>query len=310
MFSASFLWVYIFFYNLPRFLDLIGMTIAIIGIGNMGGAILRGLIKSGTCRPEDLVCTAKSEATLKNICKYDANIRVNSNNAAAAAEADIIILAVKPWLVAEVMEEIRPSLDLGRQIIVSVAAGITLNELVRYAEPEYDHIEMLRVIAEAEERELKLPEDFREPTVFRVIPNTAVEALCGVTFIAQHGATEEQTEQVRRLFAALGYALVVDEKQIPAGTALASCGIAFAMRYIRAAMEGGVELGFRPEEAARIVEHTVKGAAMLLLESGAHPEAEIDKVTTAGGITIKGLNAMEKSGFTAAVIDGLKAANV
>ena len=79
------------------------------------------------------------------------------------------------------------------------------------------------------------------------------------------------------------------------------------MRYIRAAMEGGVELGFRPEEAARIVEQTVKGAATLLLTQGTHPEAEIDKVTTAGGITIKGLNAMEREGFTNAVIEGLKA---
>jgi pyrroline-5-carboxylate reductase len=128
--------------------------------------------------------------------------------------------------------------------------------------------------------------------------------------IAHHGASDEQVEQVKGLFSALGYALVVDEKMLAAGTALASCGIAFAMRYIRAAMEGGVELGFRPEEAARLVEHTVKGAATLLLESGVHPEVEIDKVTTAGGITIKGLNAMERSGFSAAVIDGLKASKV
>ncbi len=281
MFSASFLWVYVFFYNLPRFLDFTGMTIAIIGTGNMGGAILRGLIKSGMCRPEEFICTAKSAVTKSKIREYNEAICVSDDNATAVAEADVVILAVKPWLVAEVMEEIRPCLDLGRQIIVSVAAGITLNDLVQWVGAP-------------------LP-------LFRVIPNTAVEALCGVTFIAQHGATEEQTALVHRLFSALGYALVVDEKLIPAGTALASCGIAFAMRYIRAAMEGGVELGFRPEEAARIVEHTVKGAATLLLESGAHPEAEIDKVTTAGGITIKGLNAMEKAGFTAAVIDGLKA---
>lgn len=270
------------------------MTIAIIGTGNMGGAILRGLIKSGTCRPEDIICTAKSEATLNKIREYDVRIRVSGSNAAAAAEADIIILAVKPWLVEEVMEEIRPSLDLGRQMIVSVAAGITLGQLAE-----------MFVAPSPCERDGERP----PIVIFRVIPNTAVESLCGVTFIAQHGATEEQTELVKRLFSALGYALVVDEKLIPAGTALASCGIAFAMRYIRAAMEGGVELGFRPEEAARIVEHTVKGAATLLLESGAHPEAEIDKVTTAGGITIKGLNAMEKAGFTAAVIDGLKATN-
>ena len=258
------------------------MTIAIIGTGNMGGAIMRGLIKSGSCRPEQIICTAKTEATLDRIREYDAHIGVCQDNAEAAAKADIVVLAVKPWLIGTVMEEIRPALD--KQTIVSVAAGVTLKDLAEMAG--------------------------RELPTFRAIPNTAVEALCGVTFIAQRGATDEQAEEVRALFAALGYALVVEEKLIPAGTALASCGIAFAMRYIRAAMEGGVELGFRPEEAARIVEHTVKGAATLLLESGAHPEAEIDKVTTAGGITIKGLNAMEEAGFTAAVIEGLKASNV
>ena len=286
------------------------MTIAIIGTGNMGGAIMRGLIKSGTCRPEEIICTAKSVATLDKIREYDARIGVTLDNAEAVAQADIVMLAVKPWLVETVIEEIRPSLKLDKQIIVSVAAGVTLEELVRYVEPEYNIVEMNRICAEVEGKETILPEGFCEPVIFRAIPNTAVEALCGVTLIAQHGATEEQVEQIRLLFTALGYALIVGENLIPAGTALASCGIAFAMRYIRAAMEGGVEMGFRPEEAARIVEHTVKGAATLLLESGAHPEAEIDKVTTAGGITIKGLNAMERSGFTAAVIDGLKATNV
>ena len=260
------------------------MTIAIIGTGNMGSAIARGLIKSGTCKPEEIICTAKTEATLNKVRAYEENIRTSRNNAEAAREADIVILAVKPWLVGGVMEEIRPSLD--RQLLVSVAAGITLDDLAQLAG-----------------RKEEMP-------LFRVVPNTAVEVLSGVTFIAHHGATEEQVQQVYRLFASLGYALTADEKLIPAGTALASCGIAFAMRYIRAAMEGGVELGFRPEEAARIVEHTVKGAATMLLNSGTHPEAEIDRVTTAGGITIKGLNAMERAGFTAAVIDGLKASNL
>ena len=269
------------------------MTIAIVGTGNMGGAIARGLVKSGTCRPEEIICTAKTKATLERIREFNDHIRVSQDNAAAAAQADIVLLAVKPWAVAEVVEEIRPVLDLDRQILVSVAAGVALDELAG----------MVDDAPYVERCSKHLP-------LFRVVPNTAVEALCGVSFIAAHGAMAEQTEQIRLLFAALGYALVVDEKLIPAGTALASCGIAFAMRYIRAAMEGGVELGFRPEEAARIVEHTVKGAATLLLEAGAHPEAEIDKVTTAGGITIKGLNAMEKAGFTAAVIDGLKASRV
>ncbi len=259
------------------------MTIAIIGTGNMGGAIMRGLIQSGACRPEEFICTAKTETTLDKISGYNPRIRTSKDNASAAAEADIIILAVKPWLVGVVMEEIRPVLRPNNQILVSVAAGITLGQLSEMAGA--------------------LP-------LFRAIPNTAVEALCGVTVTAHYGASDEQVSQVQSLFSALGYALVVEEKLIPAATSLTSCGIAFAMRYIRAAMEGGVELGFRPDEAARLVEHTVKGAATLLLESGMHPEAAIDKVTTAGGITIKGLNAMERSGFTAAVIDGLKATNV
>ena len=283
------------------------MKIAIIGTGNMGGAIMRGLIKSGTCRPEEFICTARSEATLDKIRGYAPSIGTSHDNASAVAEADIIIWAVKPWLVEEVMEEIRPSIRKEKQMIVSVAAGVTLSELVRYVEPEYDVVVANRICAEVVGEE---PEAFDEPVIFRAIPNTVVEALCGVTVMAHHGASAEQVAQVQGLFEALGYALVVEEKLIPAATSLTSCGIAFAMRYIRAAIEGGVELGFRPDEAARLVEHTVKGAATLLLESGMHPEVAIDKVTTAGGITIKGLNAMERSGFTAAVIDGLKATNV
>ncbi len=283
------------------------MKIAIIGTGNMGGAIVRGLIKSGTCSPEEITCTAKSENTLNKLREYSPALHVGHDNKEAVREADVVILAVKPWLMGNVIEEIRPAIDLKHQLIVSVAAGISLRDLTLLLIPDYERYEMERIIAKAEEREPVFPDTFAEPALFRVVPNTAAEVLESVTFIASRGATGEQTESIRRLFASIGYTMVVDEKLIPAGTSLASCGIAFAMRYIRAAMEGGVELGFRPEEAARIVEHTVKGAATLLLQSGTHPEAEIDKVTTAGGITIKGLNAMEREGFTNAVIEGLKA---
>ena len=249
----------------------------------MGGAIARGLIASGTWQAADLICTAKSDSGLARIQATLPGVQASRDNRQAAREADIVLLAVKPWLMSEVMEEIRPVLDFNRQLIISVAAGISLKEM---------------------EQLLAAP---GQPVLFRAIPNTAVEVLDGVTFICRQNASDEQTSQVHDLFAALGYTMVTDEQHLAAGTALASCGIAFAMRYIRAAMEGGVELGFRPEEAARIVEHTVHGAASLLLQSGMHPEIAIDKVTTAGGITIKGLNTMERSGFTAAVIDGLKA---
>lgn len=283
------------------------MTIAVIGTGNMGGAIVRGLVKSGTCDPKDIICTAKTENTLNKLRQYDASLRVSCDNKEAARAADIIILAVKPWFIRDVIEEIRPFVDLKRQMIISVAAGITLKDLTHLLVPDYEQYEMERIMAEAEEREPRFPESFAEPVLFRVVPNTAAEVLESVTFIASRGATGEQVELVRQLFSTIGYTMVVAEKLIPAGTSLASCGIAFAMRYIRAAIEGGVELGFRPGEAAEIVEHTVKGAAALLLSQGTHPEVEIDKVTTAGGITIKGLNAMECAGFTNAVIEGLKA---
>ena len=262
------------------------MKLAIIGTGNMGGAIARGLIAAGSWQAGDLLCTVKSDSGLSRLQATLPGVQAGRDNRQAAREADIILLAVKPWFIGSVIEEIRPVLDFKRQLIISVAAGISLCEL---------------------EELLAAPEAAEKPILFRAIPNTAVEVLDGVTFICRQNATDEQTALVHDLFAALGYTLVTDEQHLAAGTALASCGLAFAMRYVRAAMEGGVELGFRPEEAARIVEHTVHGAAGLLLQSGLHPEVAIDKVTTAGGITIRGLNAMERSGFTAAVIDGLKA---
>ncbi len=259
------------------------MKLAIIGTGNMGGAIARGLIAAGAWDAGKLICTAKTVASLERIQATLPGVQTTRDNRQAASEADIILLAVKPWLMREVIEEIRPALNFSRHIIISVAAGISLREM---------------------EQLLAAP---TQPVLFRAMPNTAVAVLDGVTFICQQNATEVQTSMVDRLFGALGYTVVTDEQHLAAGTALASCGIAFAMRYMRAAMEGGVELGFRPEEAARIVEHTVHGAASLLLQSGLHPEVAIDQVTSAGGITIKGLNAMERSGFTAAVIAGLKA---
>ena len=261
------------------------MKLAIIGAGNMGSAIARGLIASGTWQAANLICTVKSNAGLARVQSSLPGVLVSRDNRQAAAEADIILLAVKPWLMGEAIEEIRPALDPSRHIIISVAAGISLQELA----------ELLKAST--------------PPALFRAMPNTAVAVRDGVTFICPQNATDAQTAMVEGLFASLGYTVVTDEAHLNAGTALASCGIAFAMRYIRAAMEGGVELGFRPEEAARIVEHTVHGAASLLLQSGMHPEVALDKVTTAGGITIKGLNAMERSGFTAAVIDGLKASS-
>ena len=144
------------------------------------------------------------------------------------------------------------------------------------------------------------------PQTAFVIPNTAASTLQSMTFIAPVTAMEDALKLITDTFDRVGTTLVVEERQLAAGTTLASCGIAYALRYIRAAVEGGVELGFRADIAQEIVTQTVKGAASLL-ENGAHPESEIDKVTTPGGLTIKGLNEMERAGFSAAVVRGLKA---
>ena len=208
----------------------------------------------------------------------------------ASKEADIIVIAVKPWRVEEIIEEIRPSLNFDKQMIVSVAAGITFDQLNSFLTKNSGFDECLAT-----------------PVIFRIMPNTAIEVMSSMTFVAARNASTEQTDLIIRIFNELGNAMLVEERLMTAGTALASSGIAFALRYIRAAIEGGVELGFYPKQAQEIVVHTVKGAVDLLLENKSNPEMEIDKVTTPGGITIKGLNEMELSGFTSAVIRGLKA---
>jgi len=145
------------------------------------------------------------------------------------------------------------------------------------------------------------------PPLMLCIPNIAIAQLASMTFLVPVTTTAEQTQVVRNIFDEMGQTIITDEQHLPAGTTLASCGIAYAMRYIRAAAEGGVELGFRADDAKNIVMQTVMGAVKLLEASGLHPEAAIDLVTTPGGVTIKGLNEMEHAGFTSAVIRGLKA---
>jgi pyrroline-5-carboxylate reductase len=153
-----------------------------------------------------------------------------------------------------------------------------------------------------------MSQDGKMIPTFLVIPNIAIAQLQSMTFIVPTASAQpQQTEQVKALFDSMGHTLLTDEQHLAAGTTLASCGIAYAMRYIRAASEGGVELGFKANDAKQIVMQTLRGAVELLESSGMHPEQAIDLVTTPGGVTIKGLNEMEHAGFTSAVIRGLKA---
>ncbi|MCC8197038.1 MAG: pyrroline-5-carboxylate reductase [Tannerellaceae bacterium] len=265
------------------------MKVTIIGAGNIGGAVARGLAQGSYCKASDITCTAKSQQSLDRLKAENPDFNILSDNREASKGADIIFIGVKPWRVEEIIDQIKGVLDYDKQIIVSLAAGISFEQLSSFFTKHTGF-------------------DYTVPAIFRVIPNTAIEVLSSMTFVsASNNATQEQADLIVNLFKELGNAMLVEERLMGAGTALASSGVAFAMRYMRAAIEGGVELGFYPKEAQEIVVHTVKGAVDLLLTNKSNPETEIDKVTTPGGITIKGLNEMELSGFTSAVIRGLKA---
>ena len=261
------------------------MKLTIIGAGNIGGAIACGIGKSELFRALEVCCTDILTEKLSEIKKANPSVQVFTDNLSAVKDADIVIIAVKPWLVETVIDEIKEVMDYEKQIVVSVAAGVEFFNLCRYLD--------------------KKDEDL--PAIFRVIPNTAIAVRESVTFISSYNATNEQSTLIKSIFDELGLTVTVSEQLIKAGTALASCGIAYAFRYIRAAVAGAVELGIYPELAKKIELQTLRGAVTLLEINNSHPEIEIDKVTTPGGITIKGLNAMEEAGFTNAVIKGLKA---
>ena len=248
----------------------------------MGGAMADGFIKSGAVKPADISVANPTAQKLEHFALQGAS--VTTDNKTAAEGADIVIIAVKPWLVEQVVNELKPVLNYTRQTIITVAAGISGNQFTAW-----------------------LKKDDAVPQTFIVIPNTAIAVLASMTFIVPVNATADTTAIVKALFDNVGQTMVTDERHLSAGMTLASCGIAYAMRYVRAAAEGGVELGFKADMAKDIVLQTMKGAVELLQANGNHPEAEIDKVCTPGGLTIRGLNEMEHAGFTSAVIRGLKA---
>ena len=249
----------------------------------MGGAMADGFIKSGAVKPANISVANPTAQKLEHFALQGAS--VTTDNKTAAEGADIVVIAVKPWLVEQVVNELKPVLNYTRQTVITVAAGISGSQFTAW-----------------------LKKDDAVPQTFIVIPNTAIAVLASMTFIVPVNATADTTSTIKALFDSVGQTMVTDERHLSAGMTLASCGIAYAMRYVRAAAEGGVELGFKADMAKDIVLQTMKGAVELLQANGNHPEAEIDKVCTPGGLTIRGLNEMEHAGFTSAVIRGLKAA--
>lgn len=252
---------------------------AIIGAGNMGSAIAEGFLKTGIIKAENIFITDQRTEPLEYF--RSKGIHASHSNLEAVAFADVVIIAVKPFLVKTVLDDIKPKLDPSRQVLISIAAGISIKDM--------------------EDSIGKMP-------VFRVIPNTAIIIQESMTCIAEANSTKEQQELVLHIFNKLGKVILIQEDIMNAATVIGSCGTAFAMRFIRASIQGSVEIGLKPDIAQQIISQTALGAAKLLLTTGNHPEAEIDKVTTPKGITIVGLNEMEQHGFSSSVIQGIAAA--
>lgn len=253
--------------------------IAIIGGGNLGASIAEGLLESGFCQPASLTITRRNTASLRRFAEQ--GCAVHSDNKKAVRESDVVILAVKPYNVADILAGIRGSLQPRKHLLVSVVTGAwirTLQESVGKPVP-----------------------------IIRAMPNTAIAIRQSMTCLAHAGASEPQLRYISGLFDRLGRTVLIDEKLMDAATVLGACGTAYAMRYIRANIQGGIEIGFDAATASLIAAQTIRGAAELLLEKGTHPEYEIDKVTTPKGCTIAGLNEMEHQGFSSSLIRGLVA---
>ncbi|MBS1574357.1 MAG: pyrroline-5-carboxylate reductase [Bacteroidetes bacterium] len=255
-----------------------GKKIAIIGGGNLGTAIAEGLLKSKFSKASEIIITKRNTSTLKGL--KEKGIEISDNNSEAVKKSEVIILAVKPYQVTDVLNGIKKELG-NDKILISVVTGILIKEM-------------------EEAFKKNIP-------VFRAMPNTAIAIQESMTCICSQYANAEQVKYVNDLFSKMGKIVTIDEKLMEAATILAACGTAYAMRYIRANIQGGIEIGFDAATASLISAQTVKGAAELLLQKGSHPEQEIDKVTTPKGCTIAGLNEMEHRGFSSSLIRGVVA---
>lgn len=253
--------------------------IAVLGAGNIGSALARGLVRSGRFLPGQISLTRRNPRPLDGLRKE--GFDVGSDNVRAVANSDFIIVAVEPRQIKSLLQEIRPGLKPSRHVLTSVVSGVGLQDIAKLTGG-------------------KTP-------VLRAMPNIAAAIGESITCVAygKNRPRPETAAAVSRVFEAVGPVLEIDEEQMIAATVIGACGIAFFLRAIRAASQGGIEVGFHSQDALRIAAQTARGAATLLLQSQDHPESEIDRVTTPRGCTISGLNQMEHEGFSSAMIKGI-----
>ena len=252
------------------------MNIAILGGGNLGKSIAQGLLENNYT-PENITITRNKIELLNNL--KEKGVHVSNNNIEATQNSQVVIIAVKPYKIAEILQEI-DSVITADKILISVVSDFS--------------------IAQIKENLTNIP------SIVRAMPNTAAAVNESMTCLASNNASTEDLKVVTTIFNSLGDTIEINEALMDAATVLGACGIAYVLRFIRGMIQGGIEIGFDAQTATKIATQTVKGASELLLQKGNHPEAEIDKVTTPKGCTIAGLNEMEHQGFSSALIKGIK----
>jgi pyrroline-5-carboxylate reductase len=251
--------------------------IAILGGGNLGRALANGWTGAGLCSPQAIHITRRRPGGIPEL--EARGFQVGVDNAAAVEAARTVVLAVQPQQVTGVLSEIGSALQPDRHMLISVVSGVAIAAIK-------DHLAA-------------------DVPVVRAMPNTAVGIGESMTCLATDGGGGAARSRAEALFEAVGSTLWIDEEMMVPATALCACGVAFFLRSVRAASQGGIEIGFHPEEALLLAAQTARGAAALLLERESHPESEIDRVTTPRGCTIAGLNEMEHRGFSSAMIRGI-----
>ena len=253
-----------------------GGAVAILGAGGLGQSVARGWVEAGRFRPDQVWLCRRRVEKLSELA--DEGFAVTADPGEALAHADTVVLAVLPQQLDALIHDIGARIE-ARHRFLSLVSGVTLAQLG-------DRL------------------GGSTPMV-RVMPNTAVAIRESMTCLCAGDAGAELLASATDLFDALGRTLVVAEEMMVPATALCACGIAFFLRSVRAASQGGIEIGFHPEEALLLAAQTAKGAAALLGSEGRHPEAEIDRVTSPRGCTIAGLNEMEHQGLSSALIKGI-----
>ena len=251
-------------------------SLCILGCGNIGAAIARGLEKSGQFAAGNITLTRRKVQPLEEFQK--AGFKTTDKNSEAVKQSDIVIIAVGPRQLIPLLDDISSHLNKNH-LIISIVSGVEIKEIQE-----------------------KVGTDI---SIIRAMPNTAADLCESMTCLSSLGKFEKGLKMAQDLFNNVGKTLVIDEDQMASATALCACGVAFFLRAIRAASQGGIEIGFHSDEAFIIAAQTARGAATLLLDNEAHPEAEIDRVTTPMGATIAGLNEMEHQGFSSAMIKGI-----